>query len=56
MDGESRWTATADSQVVLNGNLLLEQVDALPGVTITAKGAAPAELELPSGGKLVVTL
>lgn len=55
IDAESAWTATADSSVVLNGDLDTARVDALPGVTITAKGTEAAELTLPSGGKLVVT-
>jgi hypothetical protein len=54
LDEKSRWTATADSSVVLNGDLALDQIDALPGVTITAVGKEAVEADLPSGGKLIV--
>jgi hypothetical protein len=54
LDEKSRWTATADSDVVLNGDLTLDQIDALPGVTITAVGSQAVEAALPSGGKLIV--
>ena len=54
MDASSRWTADADSSVVLNGDVALGQIDAKEGVTITAIGAEAAEIALPSGGKLVV--
>lgn len=54
MDSTSRWIATADSSVVLNGDLGAHQLDALPGVTISAIGGAALECVLPSGGKLTV--
>jgi hypothetical protein len=54
LDEGSRWTATADSNVVLHGDVDLAQLDALPGVTITAKGAEKRNATLPSGGTLVV--
>jgi hypothetical protein len=54
LDEKSRWTATADSDVVLNGDLTLDQIDALPGVTITAVGSQAVEADLPSGGELIV--
>ena len=55
LDAASHWTAAADSSVVLNGDIGLEQIDALPGVTITAKGGEARTVTLPSGGRLVVT-
>ena len=54
MDEQSRWFATGDSSVVLNGDLKAAQLDAVAGVTITAVGAEATELILPSGGKLMV--
>ena len=54
MDSGSRWFATGDSTVTLYGSIELAQIDAAPGVTITASGTAGAEIDLPSGGKLVV--
>lgn len=54
MDTGSKWTATADSDIRLGCNVETAQIDALPGVTITAAGAEPAEYELASGGKLIV--
>ncbi len=53
MDEGSLWTATADSAVVLNGDVA-GKIDALPGVTIQAVGGEDREIALPSGGKLVV--
>ncbi len=47
-------TATADSDVVFNGDVPADAIDALPGVTITAKGGEAKEINLPSGGRLVV--
>lgn len=54
MDEGSTWTATADSSVVLNGDVGAAQIDALPCVTITAVGGEAVEKTLASGGKLVV--
>lgn len=54
MDLGSKWVATGDSQVVLVSDIDEAQLDAVSGVTITAKGGAPLERTLPSGGKLVV--
>jgi hypothetical protein len=54
LDADSRWTATADSTVVLHGDVNLSQLDALPGVTIIALGAEARQETLPSGGTLVV--
>ena len=54
LDQSSRWTATADSSVVLNGDAALEQLDAVSGVTITAVGGEEKTVTLPSGGTLVV--
>ena len=55
MDADSRWLATADSAIVLNGDADTAQIDAAAGVTISAIGAEAAEIALPSGGKLVIT-
>ncbi len=52
-DADSRWLADSDSDIVLHGDVAVSQIDALPGVTISAKGAEAFEMELPSGGKLV---
>ena len=54
LDAGSRWTANGDSSVVLNGDVSLQQLDALDGVTITAVGAEEKTVPLPSGGTLVV--
>lgn len=40
--------------MVLNGDVSLQQLDALDGVTITAVGAEEKTVPLPSGGTLVV--
>ena len=55
LDEGSKWTATADSDVVLNGDVPTGAIDALPGVTITARGGESRKCSLPSGGVLVVT-
>lgn len=55
LDPHSHWTANADSQVVLNGDVLLSQLDAIAGVTIAATGAVSQTVSLPSGGTLVVS-
>jgi hypothetical protein len=57
LDATSRWTANADSQVLLSGPLQLAQLDAPRGVTIEAKatpdtGLAAGEHRLASGGTL----
>lgn len=54
-DKGSKWTATADSNVVFVTDVEPAQIDAVEGVTITAKGAETGEYTLASGGKLVVT-
>ena len=54
-DQGSRWTATGDSNVILNGDVLEGQIDADEGVTICAVGGAATEKTLPSGGKLIIT-
>ncbi|MCR5082840.1 MAG: hypothetical protein K6B15_05120 [Parasporobacterium sp.] len=50
----SKWLATADSKVVFTSDVNLGQIDALPGVTITAEAETAAEYDLPSGGRLIV--
>jgi hypothetical protein len=56
LDKASRWTATADSQVVFAGPVGVEQLDAVAGATIHARasegGPARGRLTLPSGGTL----
>lgn len=56
--GDSHWIATGDSAVQLSQALDMECVDALPGVTITAKTSGGCVFEggysLKSGGKLSI--
>ena len=55
MDMGSRWYATADSDVVLGGDVEVAQIDAPEGVTVTALAAEGAgEYTLSSGGRLIV--
>ena len=54
LDAGSHWTATADSQVVIHGDISKEQIDAVAGVTIHAIGAENMTCPLPSGGILEV--
>lgn len=55
MDRGSSWYATADSTVTFcNCEVNIAQLDAPKGVTIHAKGAAPAMHQLASGGQLIV--
>lgn len=55
MDSTSRWTATADSDVILMGSVDTAQLDAAEGITITAKTGQSGEITLASGGKLILT-
>jgi hypothetical protein len=55
-DAGSKWTATADSNVVFVTDVNPAQIDAPSGVIIQAKGAEAGEFTLASGGKLVVSL
>ena len=55
LDEGSKWTATADSDVVLNGDVPAGAIDALPGVTITARGGELRNVSLPTGGTLIVS-
>lgn len=41
--------------MVLNGDVVLGQIDALEGVVIQAVGAEAKTIQLPSGGSLVIT-
>ncbi len=50
----SKWTATADSCVVLTSEVNIAQIDALNGVTINAIAGSSGEYTLASGGKLIV--
>ena len=54
-DKGSKWTATADSDVVFVTDVEPAQIDAPAGVTITAIGAEAGVFALSSGGKLIVT-
>jgi len=58
LDASSRWTATADSRVLLEAPTGLAQIDALKGVRIEARADplrfTQGEHVLPSGGVLVV--
>jgi hypothetical protein len=49
-----RWVADADSDVALVDLAASAQIDALPGVTIRARGAGLSPRILASGGRLVV--
>jgi hypothetical protein len=51
----SMWIATADSNVTIIGNIVLSQIDAPAGVTITAVGAESGTFTLASGGTLIVS-
>lgn len=55
MDEESKWIATGDSAVILNGSFRRSQIDAPEGVTIQAKGAKSETITLESGGTLILT-
>lgn len=55
MDKGSKWFATADSEITLMDEVLLGQIDAPVGVTITIHGEGEMKVSLPSGGTLVVT-
>ena len=50
----SKWIATGDSEISLMNDIDPAQIDALTGVTVKIKGGIKTELNLPSGGKLVV--
>lgn len=50
----SKWFATADSTVTFTSDVYANQIDAPKGVTIKAKGENPGEIDLVSGGKLVI--
>lgn len=56
LDAASLWTADKDSKVFITGFGPRGRIDALPGVTITAKSdkLPSGTTVLPSGGKLVV--
>jgi len=57
-DARSRWTARADSQVVLAATTPIGVIDAPTGVTIRAQSqsaARPEQRRLPSGGTLIVS-
>lgn len=58
MNAGSKWTATADSTVILIGDCRIGQIDAAEGVTISAEAgegcSLSGEYKLTSGGVLVV--
>jgi len=54
IDAGSKWTATADSQVAIVGNIDISQIDAPAGVTITAEAGENGTYTLASGGKLIL--
>ncbi len=54
MDIGSKWTATADSNILLPNEIDLAQIDALKGVTIRARGGQNAIYDLAGGGRLIV--
>lgn len=55
-DKGSKWTATADSDVVFVTDVEPAQIDAPAGVTITAQGAKAGVFDLASGGKLIINV
>ena len=54
MDVGSKWTATADSELTLLGEVQPAQLDALAGVTVRLHGGQSGQMVLPSGGTLVL--
>jgi hypothetical protein len=54
LDGESSWTATNQSSVIIVGELDMEQIDAPAGVTIQAIAGQSGTYTLASGGTLVL--
>ncbi len=54
LDAGSKWTATADSNIILLTDIYPAQIDAPEGVTIKAKGHQAAVYGLAGGGRLVV--
>lgn len=54
MDGRSRWTATADSNVTIAGDVDFSQIDAPAGVTINAVAGQEGTFTLASGGTLIL--
>jgi hypothetical protein len=54
LDGASRWTATADSRVTIEGSLSVSQIDAPRGVTINAIAGEEGTFTLSSGGTLIL--
>jgi hypothetical protein len=54
LDGASRWTATADSTVTIDGSVNVSQLDAPKGVTINAMAGEEGTFTLSSGGTLIL--
>jgi hypothetical protein len=58
LDEHSKWTATENSDVTLAGEMKVSQIDAVPGVKISAKAETSNNLkghyQLTSGGLLDV--
>jgi hypothetical protein len=54
MNRLSKWTATADSNVTIVGNVDLSQIDAPAGVTITAVASEKGSYKLASCGILIL--
>ncbi|MBS0612167.1 MAG: hypothetical protein JSS24_03225 [Proteobacteria bacterium] len=57
-DAHSRWTARADSQVMLAATTPISAIDAPAGVTIRARpadGARKEQRRLPAGGTLIIS-
>jgi hypothetical protein len=54
IDPSSKWIATSDSEVTIIGGAAVSQIDALPGVTITAYSGEEGTHTLESGGKLIL--
>jgi hypothetical protein len=54
LDRHSKWTATADSDVTIIGDIDLSQIDAPAGVTITAIAGESGKYKLASCGTLIL--
>jgi len=54
LDGASKWIATADSTVTIDGSVNVSQIDAPKGVTINAMAGEEGTFTLSSGGTLIL--
>ena len=54
IDGASKWIATADSKVTIDGSVNISQIDATKGFTINAVAGEEGTFTLSRGGTLVL--